>query len=478
MNLRNNTLKIVSIFLAWLLSIQTGRSQSVDSAKHEQYLDIATKIVTAALEDQRGYEMFRELCKIGPRLSGSENSMEAIQWAKNKMLSIGLDRVKLQPVMVPHWVRGDIEKVNIMDAGNELSVAALGGSISTPDDGIEAQVLEVKSFNELKKRAHEAKGKIIFFNRPMDPAKLNTFAAYGGAVDQRVHGAKEAAKYGGIAVLVRSITTKYDDFPHVGTMFYSDTIPKIPAAAVSLIGADTLSHALERNPNLKVNLKLSCQTLPDVKSYNLIGEIIGVVKPEEIILIGGHFDSWDKGHGAHDDGACCIQAIEALELFNRLHIKPKRTIRCVFFINEENGLRGAKKYARLADSTSTELHIAAIESDRGAFSPRGFTVESDANFISHLTSWLPYLRKSGIDWFREGYGGVDISQISSCPLKIGYAPDSQRYFDYHHSDNDLFSAVHPREMELGSASLAILTYLLSEEGGVQPRKESNEWHTH
>ncbi|NIV15547.1 MAG: M20/M25/M40 family metallo-hydrolase, partial [Aliifodinibius sp.] len=351
--------------------------QTIDSARHQPYIDIAKKIVSAALEDQRGYELLRELCQIGPRLSGSENSSKAIQWAKTKMLNMGLDLVRLQPVMVPHWVRGNVEQAKVIDTGEELSIAALGGSVGTPIDGITAEVLEVQSFEELKKRADEARGKIIFFNRPMDPTKTNTFAAYGEAVNQRVHGAKQAAKFGGVAALVRSITTKYDDVPHVGTMFYSDSFPKIPAAAISLVGADTLSNAIKENSNSKVNLKLSCQTLPNVKSYNVIGEITGLEKPQEIILIGGHFDSWDKGHGAHDDGACCIQILEVLDLFKRLNIKPKRTIRCALFINEENGLRGAKRYAQLADSASTEIHVAAIEADRGAFTPRGFTVDSD-----------------------------------------------------------------------------------------------------
>lgn len=472
----------LSHILCWIfvfaLIMKAGHSQHSDSSKHQRHMDTAKRIVAAALSDQRGYEWLRELCDIGPRLSGSENSLRAIDWAKLKMEKMGLDRVMLQPVMVPHWERGEIEMAEIVDSQQRLSIAALGGSIATPHEGLTAGVLEVKSFEELESRAGEVRGKIVFFNRPMDPAKLNTFAAYGEAVNYRLHGAIRAANLGGVAALVRSVTTKHDDVPHVGTMFYSDTVKQIPAAAISLVGADMLSDALMKNPQLQVELNLSCQTLPDAKSYNVIGEIRGSEMPEEIILVGGHFDSWDKGHGAHDDGACCIQTLEVLDLFKRMNIKPKRTIRCVFFINEENGSRGAEKYAQVADSSHTGIHIAAIEADRGAFTPRGFTVDSDSSNIAMLYQWLPYLEQSGIDWIKKGYGGVDISKIKNCPLKIGYAPDSQRYFDYHHSDNDVFSAVHPREFELGSASMAILAYLLSEEGGSEDNNLINKSYTH
>lgn len=459
----------LSNFVCWIfvlvLHAQIGYSQNSDSLLHQRYMDVASRIAARALTDQEGYEWLRELCNIGPRLSGSENSLKAIQWAKARMEKIGLDRIMLQPVMVPHWERGKIESAEIIEPYQPLNVGALGGSIATPPEGLLAGVLEVSSFKELESRANEAKGKIIFFNHPMNQALLNTFQAYEEAVEYRVHGATRAAKLGGVAALTRSVTTKYDDVPHVGVMSYTDSVKQVPTGALSLVAADRLSEALKRNPDLKVKLTLSCRTLPDAKSYNLIGEIVGSEKPEEIILVGGHFDSWDKGDGAHDDGACCIQTLEALDLLKRLDITPKRTVRCVFFINEENGSRGAKKYSQIADSTQSEIHIAAIESDMGAFSPRGFTVESETPSVAYLNQWLPYLYQSGINWIQKGHSGVDISKLKTCPLKIGYVPDNQRYFDYHHSDNDVFSAVNPREFELGSASISILAYLLSEEGG-------------
>jgi carboxypeptidase Q len=465
------------IFVLVLLA-QIAYSQNTDSLLNRRYMDVASKIAANALTDQKGYEWLRELCDIGPRLSGSENSLKAIQWAKEKMEGIGLDQVTLQPVMVPHWQRGKIESAEIIDSGQPLNISALGGSIATPPEGLVAEVLEVSSFEELESRANEAQGKIIFFNHAMNSGWLNTFEAYEEAVEYRVFGATRAAKSGGVAALIRSVTTRYDDVPHVGVMSYSDSVKKVPTAALSLIAADRLSNALKKNPDLKVKLDLSCRTLPDAESYNVIGEIVGSEKPEEIILVGGHLDSWDKGDGAHDDGAGCIQTLEVLDLLKRLNITPKRTIRCILFINEENGSRGARKYSEVADSSQTEIHIAAIEADMGAFSPRGFAVDSDPSGITYLTQWLPYLNQSGIDWIQKGHSGVDISRIKNCPLKIGYTPDSQRYFDYHHSDNDVFHAVNPREFELGSASIAILAYLLSEEGSQGRTNLINKSYTH
>jgi Zn-dependent M28 family amino/carboxypeptidase len=245
---------------------------------------------------------------------------------------------------------------------------------------------------------------------------------------------------------------------------YVDSLPKIPSAALGYLDADFLSNELKKNPNLKINVKLSCQSLPDAQSYNVIGEINGNEFPDEIILVGGHFDSWDVGDGAHDDGAGCIQTMEVLDLLKRLNIKPKRTIRCVFFINEENGSRGAIEYANYAD-TSKQTHLAVIESDRGAFTPIGFYVDTDSTeILNKLQSWMPILEKANIEWIRKGGSGVDVQKIKNAKLQIGYIPDDQRYMDYHHSANDVFEEVHPREFELGTVAIAILAYLLSEEG--------------
>jgi carboxypeptidase Q len=429
------------------------------------YIKIADEFTRRALIDHSGYKMLEELCSIGHRLSGSETSLKAIFWSEQKMKEIGLDSVWLQPVMVPHWERGKIEEAVLKSRYgiNNLSIAALGGSIATPPDGISAKVLEVKSFDELKERSSEAKGKIIFFSRPLDPGLVNTFAGYGGAVNQRSSGAIMAANFGGVGALIRSVTTLEDNNPHTGAMNYVDTLPKVPGAALGFQDADYLSEMLKKDPDLQVTLKLDCRNFPDALSYNVIGEIKGREFPDEIILVGGHIDSWDLSCGAHDDGAGCIQSLEVLELFRKLDIKPKRTIRCVFFMNEENGIKGALEYARYSDSLKLN-HIAAVESDRGAFTPKGFSTDADSITLLKLQNWLPVLNRSGIDFVRTGGSGVDIHQIKNVKARIGYVPDNQRYMDVQHSANDNFESVHPREMQLGTAAMAILIYLISEEG--------------
>ena len=459
----SSSCKKIFLILLIILSFSTSTIISQDKDK---YIETAKEIVSIALTEQKGYEWLRELCEIGPRLSGSENSMKAIKWAEEKMKELDFN-VWLQPVRVPHWVRGEKEETTIVESefyeGKELEILALGRSVGTGEDGITAEVIEVKNFEELQKRKSEVKGKIVFFSRPLDQGTLNTFQGYGDAVDQRSKGAIEAAKYDAVGVLIRSITTKHDNVPHTGSMSnYVDSLPKIPAAALGYIDADFLSDALKKDPNLKVKMKLNCETLPDILSYNVIADLKGTEKPGEIIVVSGHFDSWDAGCGAHDDGGGCIQSLEVLDLFKRLSIKPKRTIRCIFYINEENGVKGGIEYGNYADTTK-EKHIAAIESDRGVYTPVGFTVTSDSVTLEKLQSWVPILEYVGIEWIKAGGSGVDISKIKNVQALIGFIPDDQRYFDLHHSANDVFEEVHPREMELGTAAIAMMAYLLSEE---------------
>lgn len=442
-----------------LMSAAAG-AQETDSA-------LAGRIFTAALTEGRCYQDLRSLCKdIGHRLSGSSQAEAAVKWAAGLMKSYGFDTVWLQEVMVPKWVRGEKEYARIeIPGGRKMSgipILALGGSVGTGSKGITAGVVEVRSFEALDQL--DVKGKIVFFNRPMDPSHYNTFEAYGGAVRQRSAGAVEAAKRGAVGVIVRSMCLRQDDFPHTGAMHYEENVTRIPAAAISTNGADLLSELLAQHPGLKFHFRMSCFTAEDVLSYNVIGEIKGSAFPEEIIVVGGHLDSWDVGEGAHDDGAGCVQAIEALRLIKTVGIKPERTVRAVMFMNEENGLRGAKEYAGRAKENN-EKHIAAIESDAGGFTPVSFGTRGTPEQVKRISDWEHLFSGFGMHGFGPGWGGADISQLESHGTAlIGLRPDSQRYFDYHHAATDVFEAVSRRELELGSAALAALIVLISKYG--------------
>jgi carboxypeptidase Q len=462
-------LKTLGLFFVFCLLTGSAAkllSQDLTLAKLNDYKMTADQIVKSALVNRRAYNLLNELCAIGPRLSGSENSIKAIHWAENKMKDLGFEEVWLQPAMVPHWERGNVEDAEIVTgsyAGRKINICTLGGSIGTNRKGITADVIEVAYLDQIDSLKDKVKDKIVFINEPMDESLIHTFSAYGKAVQKRVFGAIKSAQYGAVAVIIRSITTKFDNVPHTGVMYYNDTIPKIPGVAAGCLDSDFLSKALKENSDLKIKLKLNCKTLPEAQSYNVIGELKGSKYPNEVIVVGGHIDSWDKGVGAQDDGAGCVQSMEVLDLMKRLDLHPKRTVRCVLFINEENGSRGAEAYGKYADS-SDEKYIAAIESDAGGFTPRGFTIDSDSSVIEKIKSWLPILNVSNIEKVERGGSGADVNDIKNAKALIGYRPDSQRYFDFHHSDNDQLSAVNPRELELGSASIAILVYLLSEEG--------------
>jgi hypothetical protein len=420
------------------------------------------------LADNNAYALLTELTTTcGSRLSGSPGAAKAVELTAAMMRRYGFVNVRAESVMVPHWVRGTTEEAVLIGTHGRprpLAVAALGGSVSTSRAGVSGEILEVHSFNDLRNAGSRAAGKIVFFNRPMDPALLNTFAGYGGAVDQRAGGAIEAARAGAVGVIVRSVTLAHDNVPHTGSMSYADTIPKIPAVAIGIRDAEYLSTAITRDPHARVRLKLSCQTLPDAPSANVMGEIHGSERPDEVIVIGGHLDCWDKGVGAHDDGSGCMQAIEALRLLKELGITPKRTIRAVMFMNEENGSRGGKAYA--ADSRrAAERHVAAIEADRGGFVPRGFTVQADSVTVERAKRWSPVLDLVGAGQISAGHSGVDVTPIVNAgAVGFGLIVDHQRYFDVHHSANDIIEAVHPRELELGAIAGALLVYLLSEEG--------------
>lgn len=401
---------------------------------------------------------------IGGRLSGSPEAQQAVEWGEKVMKNAGFDKVWLQPVMVPHWVRGKKEQAYFTFNNQKINVpiCALGGSIPTLKNGIEAEVIEVKSLDEAEKLGEKLRNKIVFFNGAFDNTLIETFRAYGGCVGMRVNGAKVSGKYGALGVIVRSLTHSIDDYPHTGTMSYRDVEEEhwIPAAAISTKAANKLSKALKTNPNLKFYFKQNCKTLPDAPSFNVIGELTGSEFPNKYITVGGHLDSWDIGDGAHDDGAGVVQSIEVLRLLKLNNIKPKHTIRVVLFMNEENGLRGGKKYAEEAKNNN-EIHIAALESDAGGHTPRGFSFEKNDKNEQLFLSWKPLLAPYGLHDINVGWSGADIGPLRNEKISLfGYRPDSQRYFDYHHAETDTFDKVHKRELELGAASMTSLVYLL------------------
>ena len=433
--------------------------------------EILEKIYSTSLTNGKSYQWLDYLSnQIGSRLSGSLGAEMAVEWGKAELDSLGLDKVWLQPVMVPKWVRGVKEYAFIETKSGKtttVNICALGGSVATPALGLKANIIEVHDFKELAALGEEKiKGKIVFYNRPMQADLINTFKAYGGCVNQRGDGAIEASKYGAVGVIVRSMNLRLDDLPHTGAMKYDDlpVSQRIPAAAISTNDAEMLSSMLALDNDVKFYFKQSCKQLADVQSYNVIGEIIGSEFPNEYIIVGGHLDSWDLGDGSHDDGAGIVQSMEVLRLIKELKIKPKRSIRVVMFMNEENGLRGGKKYAEAAKSKG-ENHVFALESDNGGFTPRGFSFEcSDAVFNKFLT-WKPLFEPYLIHHFIKGESGADVGPLKSdTTVLAGLRPDTQRYFDHHHASNDTFDAINKRELELGAATMTALVYLVDKYG--------------
>lgn len=457
------------IFLSALLCLAIpGIAQN--SVDQQDSLNIR-KMYDMSLMNGQSYAWLDHLSnKIGGRLSGSVNAERAVQYTKEELEKLGLDRVWLQPVMVPKWTRGVKEYAYVQVPGGTttpVNIAALGGSVATPDTGLRAQVVEVQGLEDLARYGKDQlQGKIIFYNRPMRPDLIHTFEAYGGCVDQRYSGAEEAAKYGAVGVIVRSLSHKIDDFPHTGSMSYGD-LPnekRIPAAAISTKDADYLSSMLSLNKDLSFYYKMNSKNHEDVQSYNVIGEIKGSEKPEEIIVVGGHLDSWDLGDGAHDDGAGVVQSMEVLRLFKETGIRPKRTIRVVLFMNEENGLRGGNKYAEVAKKNNVK-HIFGLESDAGGFTPRGFSFDATPGQFQKVLGWKPLFKPYLIHYFEKGGSGADISPLKDGTVVLaGLRPDSQRYFDYHHAATDTFDAVNKRELELGAATMASLVYLVDKYG--------------
>ena len=460
----------VFIILAFSI-VSGGFSQTEDSI-------MIKKISDEILTNGKAYDNLRHLTKrIGARLSGSPQMVKAENWGVQLMKESGADKAWLQRCMVPHWVRGGKEKADVLYNGaitgarnvllfhKQLDVLALGNSEGTKNKELTAKVVLINSFDELEKKIDSLKGMIVFYNYKFNQSYVNPFLAYRDAGAYRGSGPSRAAKYGALAVIVRSLSGSTDNNPHTGATRYDSAYAKIPALAIGLRDADWLSNQIQNNKIISITIRTNAHFLPDTIGNNVIGELTGSEFPDEIITIGGHLDSWDPGEGAHDDGAGCVQSIEILRAFKAIGYKPKRTIRFVLFANEENGLRGGNKYAEEA-KIKNEKHIFALESDAGGFTPRSFGFSMKEEQFQKVLQWKSLIAPYGCSEFTKGGGGADIGPLSRTlgTALAGLAPDPQRYFDVHHARNDVFENVNKRELELGAVNMAALIYLIDKYG--------------
>ncbi|HIP36125.1 MAG TPA: M20/M25/M40 family metallo-hydrolase [Crocinitomix sp.] len=440
---------------------KTQDTPNIDTKNDSLFI---AKIYSEALVKGKSYIILKELCKkIGARITGSAEAEMAIYWAEKVLKSYGFDKVYLQKIKVPHWERGTKEVAWAINSKSEilkLDVLALGGSIGT--NGIlEGELIEFNTLSDLKQaNPKKVKNKIVFINQPFDQSLLQTFKAYGACYPIRGYGAVEASKKGAIAVIIRSLATPIDHYPHTGVMSYNDEVEKIPAAAISTSHSNQLSNWLKKG-KVTLKIEMDCKMLNNIDSYNVIAEMTGN-KDNNIITFGGHLDSWDVGEGAHDDGAGITHSIEALRLLKVIGYRPNHTLRLVLFMNEENGNMGGKTYAKLCKEKG-EKHICAIESDRGGFLPIGFDIVGNDKQLAFIKSFKELLYIFQLYKFDKGYGGVDINPLREYypnMLQLGMAISSQRYFNYHHTEADVFETVNKRELELGSAAMATMLYLV------------------
>lgn len=459
----------VFVFCTMLLLICPVFWRKTSTAQAQTDPERLQALAKESLLHGKAYNWLYRMCKtIGPRLSGSVGAARAVDSTARWLKEAGADTVYLQPCQVPHWERGEAATARVLIPGKyyqDLRVCALGNSVGTEGKIVQGELLELSSPEALFSLNPETiKGKIVFFNQPMDPARIRTFEAYGAAGASRRSGAARAAQYGARAVLVRSLSSNIDAYPHTGVTQYNDSFPRIPALAVATEDAEWLHQALTANGRLSVAVTSGARLLPEVTSYNVIAELKGTEFPGEIITVGGHLDSWDLAEGAHDDGAGCVQSIEIIRLFQELGWKPKRTIRVVLFMNEENGSRGSKAYHASVKAKKEQV-IFALESDAGGFTPRGFSVDASAHTLQQLRSWAPLFAPYGSDRFEAGGSGADIGALKEeGTVLVGVMPDSQRYFDVHHAATDVVETVSQRELHLSAAMMAGLVWLVSEYG--------------
>jgi Zn-dependent M28 family amino/carboxypeptidase len=430
----------------------------------ERYGDVAKRIIEYARADRGAYAKLAYLAdRIGHRLSGSAALDRAIEWAVKTLKDEGFDG-RAEKVMVPHWVRGVEEASIVTPVERPLKLLGLGGSVATPKGGVTAPVLVVNSFDELEAKAAQVKGAIVVFNHAMPPYSTEKGSGYGEAAQYRTRGASRAAKHGAVAVLVRSVTAHSLRTPHTGAMRYDDKQPKIPAAAITVEDAELVAR-LAANGTVTVRLRLESQQKPDAPSANVIAELRGKDKPDEIVVIGGHIDSWDVGQGAHDDGAGCVMMMQVLSTLKALGLQPRRTIRVVLWTNEENGLEGAKAYAK-DHAAELPKHVLALEADSGGFSPRGFTVEKkpeDPKVVARIAEIAALLAPLGPMRVIAGGSGADLTPLIPAGVTgVGLMTDGRTYFDTHHTEADTLDKVDPQELADGVAAVAVLAYVVAD----------------
>ena len=467
--LENRTVQFCLAFIA-CIAIQ-GVVKAGESDPSKRYAGAADRIIRECLAENDAWKKMEELCDgIGHRLSGSEALDKAIAWAVKSMKADGHENVRTEKVMVPKWVRGRESLHMVKPRDYALAMIGLGRSVGTPAEGLTASVVVVRDEEDLERKKGRVKGKIVLFNNPMPPYDAETGAGYGRTVRFRSGGPSMVAKLGGVACLVRSVTAHSLRSPHTGATRYEEGTAKIPAAAVSTEDAEMMARLTARGREVVVTLKMEARSEGDVPSANVLAELRGSEKPEEIVVIGGHLDSWDTGTGAHDDGAGCVIAMEALNVLRRLELTPRRTIRVVLFTNEENGLRGGRQYA---EDHADELanHVAAIESDSGAFQPRGYSVQFDhetkqdraAQQLKEIVRLLEPLKATDVN---TGHSGADIGPMKHAGFALlGFRVDGAKYFNYHHSRADTLDKVDPEDLSKCVASMAVMSYVLADMPG-------------
>jgi carboxypeptidase Q len=429
----------------------------------ERYRAVADRIIDAALADSSAYERLGLLVDgFGHRFSGSESLERALDWILEEMQHDGLENVRGEEVMVPRWIRGEESAVLLEPRVKSLPMLSLGGSVATPPEGVTGEVLVVGSFDELEARAGEAEGKIVLFNVP--------FTTYGRTVRYRGRGAIAAAQVGAVASMIRSVTPHSLSTPHTGAMGYNDSVPRIPHVALTVEDAELLQRMADRGERIVVRLSLSARQEPDVPSRNVMGELVGSERPDEVVVMGGHIDSWDVGQGAMDDGGGCVVAWEAVRLLQRLGLRPRRTVRVVMWTNEENGLRGGRAY-RDAHRGQLDRHVLAIESDGGVFEPRGFGFSGSDEALAIVRQIGSLLERIGAGTVTEGGGGADIWPIMQEGVPgMGLRVEGERYFWYHHTEADTLDKLDPREMALCVAAMAVMAYVAADLPEPLPRE--------